>query len=74
MVGWRFLRATWHPTGVSSKLAAVSLEMMHHQGPARVFDGEEAALAAILGGQIKRGDVVVIRYEGHAVALACARC
>ncbi len=37
---------------------------MHHQGPARVFDGEEAALAAILGGQIKRGDVVVIRYEG----------
>jgi dihydroxy-acid dehydratase len=35
-----------------------------HQGPARVFDREEDALAAVLGGQIASGDVVVIRYEG----------
>ncbi len=38
--------------------------MMVHEGPARVFDCEEDAIAAILGGQIKKGDVVVIRYEG----------
>ncbi len=37
---------------------------MHHQGPARVFESEEAAYKAILGGKIRPGDVVVIRYEG----------
>lgn len=38
--------------------------MMRHEGPARVFDSEEAAIEAILGGRINPGDVVVIRYEG----------
>lgn len=38
--------------------------MLHHQGPARVFDQEEKAVAAIYGGEIKSGDVVVVRYEG----------
>jgi dihydroxy-acid dehydratase len=38
--------------------------MLRHTGPARVFDGEEAAIEAIFGGKIKPGDVVVIRYEG----------
>jgi dihydroxy-acid dehydratase len=38
--------------------------MMHHRGPARVFDSEEEALSAILGGEINAGDVIVIRYEG----------
>src|SRR5690554_2605440 len=38
--------------------------MMLHEGPARVFDGEESAIEAILGGKITSGDVVVIRYEG----------
>jgi dihydroxy-acid dehydratase len=38
--------------------------MAHHKGPARVFDDEETALDAIVGGDIKAGDVVVIRYEG----------
>ena len=38
--------------------------MLKHSGPARVFDSEEAAIAAIYGGEIKKGDVVVIRYEG----------
>ena len=38
--------------------------MLRHSGPARVFDSEEEAMAAITGGEIKPGDVVVIRYEG----------
>lgn len=46
------------------KRAAVAPEMLQHTGPARVFDSEDAATAAIMGGQIKPGDVVVIRYEG----------
>ena len=41
-----------------------SPEMMAHTGPARVFDGEEEAIAAIYAGKIVPGDVVVIRYEG----------
>ena len=50
-------------TGVV-KAAAVVPEMMVHEGPARVFDCEEDAIAAILGGKIREGDVVVIRYVG----------
>jgi dihydroxy-acid dehydratase len=52
------------PEGAVVKAAAVAERMVHHRGPARVFDGEEAALTAILGGTIVPGDVVVIRYEG----------
>ena len=50
-------------TGVV-KRSAVAPEMLVHQGPARVFDCEEDAIAAIKGGKIVAGDVVVIRYEG----------
>ena len=46
------------------KRSAVVPEMMVHEGPARVFDCEEDAIAAIKGGKIVAGDVVVIRYEG----------
>ncbi len=46
------------------KRSAVAPEMLKHSGPARVFDCEEDAIAAIEGGKIKAGDVVVIRYEG----------
>ncbi len=46
------------------KRSAVAPEMMVHEGPARVFDCEEDAIAAIYGGKINPGDVVVIRYEG----------
>ena len=46
------------------KRSAVVAEMMVHEGPARVFDCEEDAIAAIKGGKIVEGDVVVIRYEG----------
>jgi dihydroxy-acid dehydratase len=52
------------PEGAVVKKSAVVPEMMIHRGPARVFDGEEEAVAAIMGGSIKPGDVVVIRYEG----------
>ena len=41
-------------------------ERRHHAGPARVFEGEEAAMAAVLGQQINEGDVIVIRNEGPA--------
>jgi len=50
--------------GCVVKRSAVAPQMLTHTGPARVFDGEEAAIAAIYAGGIRSGDVVVIRYEG----------
>ena len=50
--------------GCVVKQSAVAPEMMKHSGPARVFDSEEDAIAAIFGKQINPGDVIVIRYEG----------
>lgn len=50
--------------GCVVKRSAVAPEMLKHSGPARVFDSEELAIEAIYAGQIKPGDVVVIRYEG----------
>ncbi len=52
------------PDGCVVKRSAVAPEMLCHSGPARVFDSEDDAIAAIYGGEIKDGDVVVIRYEG----------
>jgi len=52
------------PEGAVVKQSAVSDEMLVHSGPARVYDSEEEAQAAILGGEIRHGDVVVIRYCG----------
>jgi len=52
------------PEGGVVKSAAVAPEMLAHQGPARVFDDEEAATTAIMKGKIKSGEIVVIRYEG----------
>ncbi len=52
------------PEGAVVKSAAVAPEMLKHEGPARVFDGEEAATAAIIQGKIKSGEVIIIRYEG----------
>jgi dihydroxy-acid dehydratase len=52
------------PDGCVVKQSAVCEEMMKHQGPARVFNSEEEATSAIMGGKIQKGDVVVIRYEG----------
>ncbi len=52
------------PKGCVVKQSAVVPEMLRHEGPARVFDSEDSATEAILGGKIHKGDVVVIRYEG----------
>jgi dihydroxy-acid dehydratase len=62
--GISILKGSLAPEGAVVKSAAVAPSMMVHSGPARVFDREETALEAIFGGQIKPGDVVVIRYEG----------
>jgi len=50
--------------GAVVKASAVAKEMLKHEGPAKVFNSEEEAIAAIYGGKIQKGDVVVIRYEG----------
>ena len=62
--GLKVLFGTLAPDGAVVKTAAVLPQMIRHQGPALVFDSEEEASAAILGGRIKHGDVVVIRFEG----------
>ncbi len=62
--GIAILKGNIAPEGAVVKQGAVAPEMMQHTGPARCFDSEEEASDAILGGQIKEGDVVVIRYEG----------
>ena len=62
--GIRILRGNLAPDGCVVKASAVCPEMKQHEGPARVFDREEPALAAILAGEIRPGDVIVIRYEG----------
>lgn len=62
--GLAVLRGNLAPDGAVVKKAAVAPEMMEHTGPARVFNSEEESVKAILGGDIKAGDVVVIRYEG----------
>ena len=62
--GIAVLKGNIAPEGSVVKRSAVVAEMMEHTGPARVFDCEEDAIAAIKGGKIVEGDVVVIRYEG----------
>ena len=62
--GIAVLRGNIAPDSGVVKRSAVVPEMMVHEGPARVFDCEEDAIAAIKGGKIVAGDVVVIRYEG----------
>lgn len=62
--GIAVLKGNIAPDSCVVKRSAVVPEMMVHEGPARVFDCEEDAIAAIKGGQIVAGDVVVIRYEG----------
>lgn len=62
--GIAVLKGNLAPEGSVVKRSAVVAEMMEHTGPARVFDCEEDAIAAIKGGKIVAGDVVVIRYEG----------
>ncbi len=60
--GLRVLKGSLAPDGAVLKLAGTETKV--HRGPARVFDGEQGAMKAVLKKQIKPGDVVVIRYEG----------
>ena len=62
--GLAVLKGNLAPDGSVVKRSAVVDEMLVHEGPARVFECEEDAIAAIKGGKIVKGDVVVIRYEG----------
>ena len=62
--GIAVLRGNLAPEGSVVKRSAVLPEMLVHEGPARVFECEEDAMAAIMAGKINAGDVVVIRYEG----------
>lgn len=62
--GLAVLTGNLAPDGSVVKRSAVVAEMMVHEGPARIFESDEDACQAILGGKIKSGDVVVIRYEG----------
>ncbi|MBR5230401.1 MAG: dihydroxy-acid dehydratase, partial [Firmicutes bacterium] len=62
--GIAVLKGNLAPDGCVVKQSAVAPEMMAHEGPARVFDSEDDAIAAIYAGKIVAGDVVVIRYEG----------
>jgi dihydroxy-acid dehydratase len=62
--GLAILYGNLAPQGAVVKQSAVKPEMLKHSGPARVFEQEEDAVKAVLGGQINKGEVVVIRYEG----------
>ena len=65
--GLQILWGNIAPDGCVVKRSAVAPEMQVHSGPARVFDSEDTAIAAIYAGDIHPGDVVVIRYEGRCV-------
>lgn len=62
--GIKVLRGNIAPNGAVVKQSAVAPEMLVHSGPARVFDSEDEAIAAIYEKKIQKGDVIIIRYEG----------
>jgi dihydroxy-acid dehydratase len=62
--GLAVLTGNLAPDGAIVKQAAVAEEMLQHSGPARIFDSEEAVFQAIVERRIKKGDVIVVRYEG----------
>ncbi len=64
--GIAVLKGNLAPNGCVVKRSAVAKEMLVHEGPAKVYNSEEEAIAAIYAGKIVKGDVVVIRYEGPA--------
>jgi dihydroxy-acid dehydratase len=64
--GIAVLKGNLAPDGCVVKRSAVAPEMLVHEGPAKVYESEEEAIAAIYAGKIVKGDVVVIRYEGPA--------
>ena len=62
--GLNILTGSLAPNGSVVKVAGLTKEQMQFEGPARVFDGEDGAMDAIMTGRINHGDVIVIRYEG----------
>ena len=62
--GLAILRGSLAPDGAVVKVAGIGPDQLRFEGPARVFDGEQGAMAAVLTGGVQPGDVVVIRYEG----------
>jgi dihydroxy-acid dehydratase len=62
--GLAILSGNLAPDGAIVKQAAVAEEMLSHSGPARIFNSEEDVFEAIMDGQIKKGEVIVVRYEG----------
>lgn len=62
--GLAILRGSLAPDGAVVKVAGIGPDQLRFEGPARVFDGEQGAMAAVLTGGIEPGDVIVIRYEG----------
>ena len=62
--GLAILRGSLAPEGAVVKIAGLTEDQMTFEGPARVFDGEQSAMEAVLTGRIVDGDVIVIRYEG----------
>ncbi len=62
--GLAILRGSLAPEGAVVKIAGLTDEQLEFEGPARVFDGEQGAMEAVLTGRIQDGDVIVIRYEG----------
>jgi dihydroxy-acid dehydratase len=62
--GLNILTGSLAPNGSVVKVAGLTKEQMQFEGPARVFDGEDGAMDAIMTGKINHGDVIVIRYEG----------
>ena len=64
--GLAILKGNLAPDGCVVKRSAVAPEMLVHEGPAKVFDSEEDAIAFIYSGKVQKGDVIVIRYEGPA--------
>lgn len=62
--GLAILFGSLAPEGAVIKIGAIPPDMMHHRGPARIYESEEAASAGILNGEVQKGDVVIIRYEG----------
>jgi dihydroxy-acid dehydratase len=62
--GLAILFGSLAPEGAVIKIGAIPAHMEHHQGPARIYESEEAASVGILNGEVQKGDVVIIRYEG----------
>ena len=72
--GIAILKGNMAPDGCVVKQSGVAPEMMTSKGTARVFDSEEDAVVDILGGKIKPGNVIVVRYEGPKGGPACVKC